>query len=285
MSARTSPPSSSSKGDGKISSHENDFLDGKFDGALKKQSVMISSQVRPNGHDDLYADDDEHDAYSKGVREKECTSDDDDDDGDDDYSYGDDEYSISDYIQGEIERQLTEEIDAALQREIDAQLDRAIEECERQLEDELEKNLYQSLQIGHGSTADGEDDKDGFDTCTDKHCSTSSSTCSSMTTSRMQRRDRAALIHDNAPNERDRPIIKATWNGPKNNTASTKGKEGEDDVDVTGILLLPRAKNEISSTGRSSDETNSSMKRTGPAASVVDVNKTIQSVIDSHKIR
>ena len=281
MSATTSPSSLSSKGGGKIPSKEIDCLDGRGDGA------RISSQAPPARRpdaDDADDDDDETDTHasthSKDDHEKGCTSIN-DEDGDDDYSWRDeDECSISDYIQGEIERQLTEEIDAALQREIDAQLDRAIEECEReldrQLEDELEKNVHQSLQIGGGSIAfaDAGDDQGEFDTCTlftDNHCTGTSR--STTKTDKMQREGTAVR--------------------PTNNTASTKGKEGEEEDDV---LLSPRrmAKNETSSSsssssssGRSGGETKrmECMKRTMPITSVVDVNKTIQSVIDSHKIR
>ena len=269
MSATTSPSSLSSKGGGKIPSKEIDCLDGRGDGA------RISSQAPPARRpdaDDADDDDDETDTHasthSKDDHEKGCTSIN-DEDGDDDYSWRDeDECSISDYIQGEIERQLTEEIDAALQREIDAQLDRAIEECEReldrQLEDELEKNVHQSLQIGGGSIGE-------FDTCTlftDNHCT--GKRRSTTKTDKMQREGTAVR--------------------PTNYTASTKGKEGEEEED--DVLLSPRrmAKNETSSSsssGRSGGETKrmECMKRTMPITSVVDVNKTIQSVIDSHKIR
>ena len=274
MSATTSPSSLSSKGGGKIPSKEIDCLDGRGDGA------RISSQAPPARRPDADDDDDDDDetdthtsTHSKDEHEKNCTSVN-DEDGDDDYSWRDEDgCSISDYIQGEIERQLTEEIDAALKREIDAQLDRAIEECEReldrQLEDELEKNVHQSLQIGGGSIGE-------FDTCTlfpDNHCTGTSR--STTKTDKMQREGTAVR--------------------PTNNTASTKGKEGEEEEeDDDDVLLSPRrmAKNETSSSsssssGRSGGETKrmECMKRTMPITSVVDVNKTIQSVIDSHKIR
>ena len=271
MSATTSPSSLSSKGGGKIPSKEIDCLDGRGDGA------RISSQAPPARRPDADDADDETDTHtsthSKDDHEKGCTSIN-DEDGDDDYSWRDEDgCSISDYIQGEIERQLTEEIDAALQREIDAQLDRAIEECEReldrQLEDVLEKNVHQSLQIGGGSIGE-------FDTCTlfpDNHCTGTSR--STTKTDKMQR--------------------EGTVVRPTNNAASTKGKEGEEEEEEEeeddDVLLSPRrmAKNETSSSssGRSGGETKrmECMNRTMPITSVVDVNKTIQSVIDSHKIR
>ena len=281
MSATTSPSSLSSKGGGKVPSKEIDCLDGRGDGA------RISSQAPPARRPDADDDDDETDTHtsthSKDDHEKGCTSIN-YEDGDDDYSCRDEDgCSISDYIQGEIERQLTEEIDAALQREIDAQLDHAIEECEReldrQLEDVLEKNVHQSLQIGGGSIAfaDAGDDQGEFDTCTlfsDNHCTGTSR--STTKTDKMQR---------------EGTVIR-----PTNNTASTKGKEGEEEEENDDVLLSPRrmAKNETSSSsssssssGRSGGETKrmECMNRTMPITSVVDVNKTIQSVIDSHKIR
>ena len=282
MSATISPSSSSSKGGGKIfSKPEIDCLDGRGDGA-RISSREAPSARRPDDDDD---DDDETDTHTS-THSKDCTSVN-DEDGDDDYSWRDEDgCSISDYIQGEIERQLTEEIDAALQREIDAQLDRAIEECEReldrQLEDELEKNVHQSLQIGGGSIAfaDAGDDQGQFDTCTlhvftDNHCAgITDNHCtgtSTMKTGKMQSEGTAVR--------------------PTNNAASTKGKEGEEEDD--DVILSPRrmAKNETSSSssssGRSGDEIKriECVKRTMPITSVVDVNKTIQSVIDSHKIR
>ena len=276
MSATISPSSSSSKGGGKIfSKPEIDCLDGRGDGA-RISSREAPSARRPDDDDD---DDDETDTHTS-THSKDCTSVN-DEDGDDDYSWRDEDgCSISDYIQGEIERQLTEEIDAALQREIDAQLDRAIEECEReldrQLEEELEKNVHHSLQIGGGSIAfaDAGDDQGQFDTCTlhvftDNHCTGTSTT----TTDKVQREGTAV-----------RPT--------NNNTASTKGKEGEEEEDDDDVMLSSRrrAKNETSRSSSSSSgggETKriECVKRTMPITSVVDVNKTIQSVIDSHKIR
>ena len=281
--------SSSPKGDDDASPKDNyhpSDIENKCegaDGSVKHHPKdEKSSSAAINKHDDLDADDDEHDLYSAMVYEdeKEHLI-------DDEYSYDDDddEYSISNYIQDEIERQLTEEIDAALQREIDMQLDRAMEECEReldrQLDEEISRTLSKTLQIGDGSVAAGayhSNDDDGFDADVDRQYF--SSTHAAITTSKRQA-GRATMVQGIVSNESS--ITMPIGNGTKDINAPTKEKGGEDDADlqVDVINKLQRAKK---------NEGNSSSKRginrtEAAATSVEDINRAIQSVIDSHKIR
>ena len=278
-----SPPTCSSpKGDDDASSKDDSHPSGaenKCEGAggsAKHQPKdEKASSAAINKHED--ADDDEHDWHSAMIDEEYLI--------DDEYSYGDDdhdEYSISDYIQDEIERQLTEEIDAALQREIDMQLDRAMEECEReldrQLDEEIGRSLSQSLQIGDGSFA-GRDygDVEDVDTDDDRHYHCSSTDA---TTSKGRAGRTTAMVHGIA--SAGNSIIAPTGNGPKDSIADAKEKGGEDDADKCNMKkLLCAKKNE-----GTSNSAKSGMNRTEAAAtSVVDVNRAIQSVIDSHKIR
>lgn len=290
MSSTMSPPTCSSpKGDDDASSKDDSHPSGaenKGEGAGGSAKHQLkdekASSAAINKHEDA-DDDDEHDWHSAMFDEEYLN--------DDEYSYGDDdhdEYSISDYIQDEIERQLTEEIDAALQREIDMQLDRAMEECEReldrQLEEEIGRSLSQSLQIGDGSFA-GRDYRDVEDVDTDDdrhdHCSSTDATTSKGRAGRT-----TAMVHGIA--SAGNSIIEPTGNGPKDRIADAKEKGGEDDADLDlpadDINKLPSAKkkkNEGNSNSAKSD-----MNRAEAAAtSVVDVNRAIQSVIDSHKIR
>ena len=274
MSSTMSPPTCSSpKGDDDASSKDDSHPSGaenKCEGAGGSAKHQPKDEKAPlaaiNRHED--ADDDEHDWHSAMIDEEYPN--------DDEYSYGDDdhdEYSISDYIQNEIERQLTEEIDAALQREIDAQLDRAMEECEReldrQLDEEIGRSLSQSVQIGDGRY-DDEFDADEDRPCMYRYCSSSSTHATNT---------KSASSKSN--------VAKTSGYGSKGDdivAASKKG--GEDDVDLLGevaekkLLNQNTTKNESNSNSRSA--ASSSMKA---ATSVVDVNRAIQSVIDSHKIR
>ena len=278
MSSTTSPPTSSfPKGGDNTSEKDGSSPPGAentFEGAetsAEHHPVVEKTSSAPviNKHDlDGGDDDDEHDLHPLDEHDDEYPS-------DDEYSYGNDgdEY-ISEYIQNEIERQLTEEIDAALQREIDAQLDRAMEECEReldrQLEEEIGRSLSQSVQIGDGRY-DDEFDADDDRPCMYRYCSSSSSTHATNTKSASSKSN----------------VAKTSGYGPKGDDIATASKKGgEDDVDLPGevaekkLLNQNTTKNEGNSNSRSA--ASSSMKA---ATSVVDVNRAIQSVIDSHKIR
>ena len=275
MSSTTSPPTSSFPKGGDNAAEKDGYsppgAENTFEGAetsAEHHHVVEKTSSAPviNKHDLDGDDDDEHDLHFVDEHDGEYPN-------DDEYSYGD-EYSISDYIQNEIERQLTEEIDAALQREIDAQLDRAMEECEReldrQLDEEIGRSLSQSVQIGDGRY-DDEFDADDDRPCMYRYCSSSSSTHATNTKSASSKSN----------------VAKASGYGPKGDDIATASKKGgEDDVDLLGevaekkLLNQNTTKNEGNSNSRSA--ASSSMKA---ATSVVDVNRAIQSVIDSHKIR
>ena len=277
----SSPTSSSPKGDDDASSKDNSYPPGaknKCEGAGRSakhhpKDEKASSEASINKHEDEH--DDEHDWHSAMIDDEYLD--------DDEHSYDDDpddEYSISDYIQDEIERQLTEEIDAALQREIDAQLDRAMEECEReldrQLEEEIGRSLSRSLQIGDGGVAGGDyhdgeedyadDDRQYYYCSNTRHATTSKG-----------RAGRATMAQGIASTENS--LITSTGNAPRDSIAATKEKGGADDADVIHKLQSAK-KNEGNSAAK-----NGRNQTEAVATSVVDVNRAIQSVIDKHKIR